>query len=297
MSMRLTVWLMPLAVLTLVVLSMVVFYVPEGQRAIITRFGHILTGQQEQSLVYTPGLHFKLPVVDKVSMILTKSRDYNVPNSKRILTSEQKYMMVDYYVVWQVADVPLYFKRTANNDAIANQLIAQKVENSLREIFGQLTLKQVISDERLNTMNFIQNEVNSKTVDLGLNIIDVRIIKIDLPEKVTENVFQRMSSDREKVATRYRSEGKSEAMKIRAQADADVVVILADASAEAAKIRAQGQLQAAQLYNDAFKKHPAFFEKLMAYDAYKAVFQSQDFFVLDANSMRFFDYMTSKYEH
>ncbi len=298
MSQKLTTIVVVLFVV-LIGLSMSLFTVKEGQSVIMMRLGKILlaSGQlaspdssSDQSAapllarVYHPGLHFKLPLVDQILRFDTRLQTMNVQSS-RILTAEQKYVLVDYFAKWRIANLSLYYKRTGGFSERAETLLSQKINDALRAEFGRHTITEVISGERMNIMALLLKKAQDSAKGLGVQVVDVRIKRIDLPKEVSGSVFDRMRTEREQVATQHRSDGKAMAEKIRAQADAKATVIVATAKEKSAQIKAQGLAVAAKIYAIAYGKDPSFYRFLRSMKLYEKTFnQRRDFLVLSPNN-------------
>lgn len=306
--------LMPIVIgiiIVLLILSGMLFTVRQDQRAIVLRFGKIVTtsGQTKavptdldddkitadlfaDAKIYQAGLHVKIPFVEHVRRFSSRLLTLDAKSS-RILTAEQKYVIVDYYAKWRIKNVPLFYTRTGGNLRRADNLIQQKINDSLRAQFGLHTITEVVSAERGDIMTALQREANKSASTLGVDVFDVRIKRIDLPTAVSASVFQRMAAEREQVAAKHRASGQAAAEKIRAQADANVRVILAEAKAQAAKIRAEGDATATQIYADAYAKDADFYAFLRSMQAYANSFNNkQDIVVINPDS-QFFKYFNS----
>jgi membrane protease subunit HflC len=273
---------------TLVVFSLFLscYVIEEGQRAIVLRLGDIVQGEAG-ARIDQPGLHFKWPFFDQAKIFDVRLQTFE-EKSSRILTKEQKYVLVDYYVKWRISDLPLFFKRTEGVVSKTEQLISQKVNDVLRAAFGERTITEVVSGERANIMMLLRQETNDSAKKLGLSIIDVRIKRIDLPSEVSQSVFQRMSADRERVATQHRSDGRAVAESIQAKADAESVVIIAKAKEKAALLKAKGDAEAATIYNQAYLKDPDFYRFYRSLSAYEHTFKDrEDLIVLEPKSTFF----------
>lgn len=277
-------------VVALLSASLSLFTVKEGKSALIIRLGELHQAEDGTAKIYRPGLHVKWPLIDHVSKFDMRIKTYDVQSS-RILTAEQKYVLVDYYVKWRIQDVGLYYKRTGGHDAATTRLLSQKVNDALRAAFGQRNIAEVISGERLHVMHHLREQAAQDASDLGIRVVDVRIKRIDLPREVSESVYQRMSTDRERIATRHRSNGQAVAEKLRAKADAKVIVIDADARKQAAVIRAQGHQKAIELLNTHYRRAPKLFWLLDSVSAYQKAFADQHSFLVLSPDMPFFDQM------
>ena len=276
------------------ILYLSAFTVKQSQASLVLRLGRLNTEQgSDRAKIYGPGLHFKWPLISE-----SRSFDMRIQNldvaSSRILTQEQKYVLVDYYAKWKISDLSTYYKRTGGRSSQARLLIQQKINALLREAFGSRTIQEVISGEREEVMNLLIQGVKQTAQGLGIEVVDVRIKRIDLPEAVTESVYERMRAQREQVATEYRSNGQAQAEKIQAEADKEVSITLANAKADAVKLRAEGDQKAADIYANAFSKHPEFYSFYKSLEAYRDTLSRQGtVLVLDPKSS-FFKYFQPK---
>lgn len=265
------------------------YTVEEGERALVLHLGEIATTASGKVRVVQPGLHITFPFFNRVQYFDVRLSTKDVKSS-RIFTKEQEYVLVDYYVKWRIENVALYYQRTSGYSDRAESLLEQKINNSLRAAFGQITTQEVIAGKRGNVMVVLKEEANRNARELGISVVDVRIKRIDFPKEVTETVFSEMRTKRKEDATKHRSKGISDANGIRAQTDKNVVVKLAEARKTAAQVRAQGQAEAAKIYNDAFSQDKEFYALLRSLEAYKRTFKSKsDILVLEPDS-QFFKY-------
>ena len=280
--------LIAIGALVLVVLVWNVLYtVHETQRAILLRFGAVTMADIE------PGLHYKLPIVDEVKKFDGRVLTVDVP-VKRYFTLEQKPVMVDSFVKWRVGNVERYYISTSGEEAAAKSLLEERVNEGLRNAISRRDMHEVISGERDLLMAELTTSLNEVMAEeIGVNVIDVRVKRIDLPNEVEASVFQRMNSAREIEAKQYRASGNEKAIGIRADADRQVTVINAEAYREAEEIRGAGDAEAAKTYANAFNRDPEFYAFYRRVTAYSNVFNSKDDqFVLDPNS-DFFKYLKS----
>ena len=261
-----------------------VFTVREGENALILRLGKIINQADGSPRNFQPGLHFKVPIIDKVMHYDKRLQTLTPQYTQKVLTAEQKRLIVDYYVKWRIVDLARFYKSTGGNVMKAEDLLSQKVNDSLRAAFGQRTISEVVSVERSEVMQILKENSDKGAKPLGIEVIDVRIKKIDLPTEVQTSVYNRMSTDRERVATKHRAQGRAEAERIRAKADASVTLILANAENNAANIRAEGLKTAADIYNNSYAAAPAFYKFYASLLAYKESFHAQDMVVLGKNS-------------
>ena len=269
------------------------FMVNEGQQALKLRLGEIVTSPGTGiATVYDPGLHFKVPFLNQVRDFDVRLQTLSV-DSTRVLTQRQRYLLIDYYAKWRISNLPLFYTRTGGSRLTAETLLQQKINDALRAAVGKRTITQVVSSQRADIMQAIRTQVDESAENLGVTVIDVRIKGIDLPQEVTDSVYQRMSTKREQAATKHRSDGKANAEKIRAEADANVTMMLAQTRAQAAEIRAQGLAIAAKIYADAYGKDANFYAFYRSLQAYQNSFNKKgDVLVLQPDS-QFFQYFNS----
>ena len=277
--------LYPVLFLIFVLLTQSIFVVKETERAVKLRFGEIVEYDVE------PGLHFKVPVVNTVrkfdARILTLDA---APQS--YLTSEKKALTVDSFVKWRVKDVAKYFTTTGGDEERLRRLLIQRVDAGLRNEFGSRTVKEVVSGERDQLMNDLTSQLNAIATDeLGVEVIDLRVKKIDLPSEVSESVYNRMRTERERLAKELRAQGKEVGLEIRATADKEKTIILADAYMKSEQIKGNGDAQATSIYANAYNKDPEFYDFTRSLKAYQTTFESkQDILLIDPES-DFFKYL------
>lgn len=268
------------------------FVVREGEQGLVLRLGKIAVDGQGNPESYKPGLHFKLPLISQVKIFDVRLQTKNIESS-RIVTEEKKDVLVDYYVKWRVNNAPLYYTRTNGDQNRAEVLLEQQINDGLRAQFGRRSIKEVVANERSDIMEALRKKANQKAADYGIDVVDVRIKGIDLPQEVSAAVYDRMRAERERVAAEHRSEGKAQAEAIRAKADANVTVTLAKAKSDGIRIRGEGDALAARIYADAYSKEPRFFSFYQSLLAYGNAFSTkQDVLVLSPDS-QFFKYFNS----
>ena len=274
--------------IALVVAWSSLFVISERERAVQLRFGQLVKDDIQ------PGLHLKVPFVDNVRIFDARLQNLEVP-SERFLTLEQKAVIVDSYIKWRIDDVSRFYRATAGDLFRANTLLSQRAESRMRNKFGALTLNEVVSGQRDQLMSEITNELNSVARDeLGVSVVDVRVKKIDLPPQVSDSVYERMSSERDKEAQEYRSKGLEMAEGIRANADREQRVIMANAYRDAEMIRGDGDAKAAEVYAKAFRQDPEFYAFTRSLEAYRKSFNSSgDIMLLEPDS-DFFNYLNNK---
>ena len=261
------------------------YIVKETERAVLLRFGEVVIPDIK------PGLHIKIPFVNNVrrfdARVLTVDA---LP--ERFFTLEQKALVTDSYAKWRVSDVEKYYTATGGDEVRANGLLAQRINDGLRNQVARRTLQEVVSGERDLLMTDLTTELNAVTLDqLGIEVVDVRVKKIDLPPDVSDSVFRRMNAEREKEARELRSQGRELAEGIRAAADREVTVIKAGAYRDAQSLRGEGDARAASIYADAYNKDKDFFAFTRSLQAYEESFQSKgDLLLLEPDS-EFFNYL------
>ena len=271
--------------IAVIFISQTLYVVTEIERAVKLRFGEIVQFDVE------PGLHFKLPIINSIryfdSRILTLDAQ-----PQRYLTSEKKALMVDSFIKWRVKDVARYFTTTGGDEERAKRLLSQRVDTGLRNEFGVRTVKEVVSGERDELMTSLTIMLDTiAQEELGVEVVDLRVKKIDLPTEVSDSVYDRMRTERERLARELRAQGNEVAEKIRATADKDKTVILADAYREAEVIKGNGDAEATATYADAYTKDPEFYDFTRSLKAYEATFESKgDILLIDPDS-DFFKYL------
>lgn len=267
------------------------FVVKEGNKAIVIQFGKVQRDSETgETVVFDPGLHFKLPFIDRVVNLDARIQTLDDAPG-RFVTSEKKDLIVDSYVKWKIKDFARYYLSTGGFKDQAEALLKQKVNNGLRSEFGTRTIAQIVSGERSELMDEAMEQAAGSSDELGIEIVDVRVKQINLPLEVSNSVFQNMRAERAAVAREHRSQGKEQSEIIKADIDAKVTVMLADAERNARKLRGEGDAQAAKIYADTYSQSPEFYSFLRSMDAYRASFNSkQDVLILDPSS-DFFKYM------
>lgn len=266
------------------ILLLSVFTVRQTQTAIIARFGEI------KDTIYGPGLHFKIPLIDKVRKFDTRILTLDTKSS-RFLTKEKKNLIVDSFVKWRVANPRLFYITVAGDPVRANQRLDQVINDGLRGEFGIRELKEVVSGDRQKIVQKLLDETRKKARENGIEVVDVRLKRVDLPPEVSESVFNRMRSERERVARDFRSRGQEEAERIRADADRQSTVHLANAYRDAEALRGQGDALAADIYARAFGKDTEFFRLYRSLNAYRKSFGGNDnVIVLQPKNSEFLQY-------
>ena len=264
-----------------------VYIVDQTERAVLLRFGAVSKAD------IAPGLHFKLPVAEDVKIF--DARVLTLDSSpETYYTLEKKPLIVDSFAKWRIVDVPNYYTATSGDEARANRVLQERVNEGLRNAISRRDMHEVISGERDQLMQELTADLNrAMKAATGVEVIDVRVKRIDLPTEVSTSVYERMNSEREIEARQYRAQGQELALGIRADAERQTVVIEAEAYREAEQIRGDGDAKAASVYAGAFNKDPEFYEFTRSLNAYAKVFgEKSDMLVLDPNS-EFFKYLKS----
>lgn len=270
-------------------LTSTIYIVQETEKAVVLQFGKLIKAENEA------GIHFKLPwPVQNVRKFDARVLTLDAP-TESFLTVQQKRLDVDSFVKWRVVDPEIYYRRTGGDEQTTESRLASRVNDGLRNEFGVRTLHEVVSGERDQLMAKLTKDLNERSSEeLGIEIIDVRVKRIDLPETISETVYSRMRADRVKLATEYRSEGREAAEEIRATADKEKVVIESDAYRMSEKIRGEGDAQAASIYASAYQKDPEFYAFVRSLNAYKESFANKgDVIVVEPDS-DFFRYLKDR---
>ena len=283
--------LMKLAIIFLVIIVGIgntIYVISEVERGVKTRFGEII------EVDISPGLHVKMPFVDVVrrfdARILTVDAE---PAS--FFTIEKKRLIVDSYAKWKIANVETYYKATNGVERTAANRLAKRVNDGLRNQFGSRTLREVVSGERDLLMKNITEDLNSSVrEELGIEIVDIRVKRIDLPSEVSNQVFRRMTAERDKEAQELRSTGKEKAERIRASADRERTIELANAYRDSEELRGEGDAEAASVYADAYQQDPEFYAFIRSLNAYKSAFSNKGDILLVEPDRDFFKYLNNQ---
>lgn len=302
----------------IVVLALVafnsLFVIREGNVGIVTRFGAVVRTSDAELNVSRPGLHFKIPFIDKIRILDSRIQTLS-SRADRFVTSEKKDLIIDSYVKWRISDPATFYLTTAGGNKMqAEELLRRRITNSLRSQIGRLTIHEIVSgqgSEDINTPSGVNEEpavigaskrdevmqnalkdIGTSATELGIEIVDVRIKQINLPPEVSNSIYQRMRAERNAVAKLHRSEGRKEAETIRAKADREVAIKVAAAERDARKLKGEGDAEATKIYAEAYSRNPELFNFLRSMDAYRASMQSgRDVMVLkpDSEFLRYFN--------
>ena len=275
------------AVVLVLIIAMSMFVVDQRQNAIVFRLGEVVAIKKD------PGLYFKVPLLDNVRFFDVRILTIDTPEPERFLTSEKKNVLVDLFVKWRITDVRSYFTSVGGDESNAQRRLLQTINDGLRAEFGNRTVHDVVSGERDKIMDLMRNKANEDAIKIGVEVLDVRLKRVDLPQEVSESVYRRMEAERKRVANELRSTGGAESEKIRADADKQREVILAEAYRDAQRIKGEGDAKASANYARAYEINPEFYAFYRSLEAYRASFRNKgDILVLEPNS-EFFKYLKS----
>jgi len=268
-----------------IVLSNAVYVISETQRGVLLKFGEVVNSDLE------PGLHWKVPFVDSVRKF--DGRILTVDSTpERFFTQEQKQLIVDSYAKFRVVDTAKYYTATSGEEFRAAALLSQRINDDLRNQVAGRSVQEVVSGERDQLMEAVKARLNETVLtELGVEVIDVRVKKIDLPNEVSQSVYRRMNAEREKEARELRSEGKEIAEGMRAEADRKVTVIEAEAVRDAEIIRGDGDATATRIYADSFNRDPEFYAFTRSLNAYQQTFANGSDIMLLQPDSQFFQYL------
>lgn len=271
----------------LIVASLSLFVVDQRQNVIVFRLGEVVR------VVTQPGLYVKIPLLDNTRVLDTRILTIDTAEPERFLTSEKKNVLVDLFVKWRITDVKLYFVSVGADEARARTRLLQTINGSLRAEFGNRTVHEVVSGERDKIMELMRQKANEDAQTIGVQVLDVRMKRVDLPQEVSESVYRRMEAERKRVANELRSTGSAESEKIRADADRQREVILAQAYRDAQRLKGEGDAKAIAIHAGAYQANPEFFSFYRSIEAYKQSFKNKsDLLVLEPTS-EFFKYLRS----
>ncbi|WP_026959549.1 protease modulator HflC [Aliagarivorans taiwanensis] len=266
-----------------------VFVVQEGERGIVVQFGKVKRDSNGDTRVYEPGLQFKVPFIDSVRILDARIQTLD-GNADRFVTSEKKDLIIDSYVKWRITDFSRFYLSTGGSFLQAESLLQRKINNGLRSEIGSRTIREIVSGERGKVMEDALLRM-ARSSEIGIEVRDVRIKQINLPDEVSNSIFQRMRAERLAVAKEHRSEGQEQAEIIRANVDRRVSVLLADADKRAREMRGEGDAEAANIYANAYQANAEFYQFWRSLEAYRKAFDSgSDVMVLEPDS-EFFQFM------
>ena len=266
-------------------LSMSVYTVDQRKAAIKFQLGEVISLQTQ------PGLYFMWPLLQNVRLFDTRIQTYDTKDAERFLTSENKNVLVDSFVKWRVIDVRQYYVSVRGDSNAAEARISQTVNDALRAEFAKRTVHDVVSGERDKIMETVADKVDKDVKNIGVEVVDVRLKRVDLVPEISSDVYRRMESERKRVANELRSTGAAEGEKIKADADRQKQVIVAEAYRDAQRIKGEGDAQAARIYAEAYGRNAEFYSFYRSLEAYRAALRNKsDVMVLEPNS-EFFKYL------
>lgn len=272
-------------VVALIIASLSLFTVDQRQYAIVFRLGEIV------SVKTTPGLFFKVPLVDNVRYFDARILTLDADEAQRFITAENKPVLVDSFVKWRIVDVKQYYISVQGDENLARVRLSQAVNGSLREEFGKRTIHDVVSGERDQIMDLMRERADLTSREIGVQVLDVRLKRVDFTSEISESVYGRMQAERKRVANELRSTGFAEAEKIRAEADKQRQVVVAQAYRDAQRLKGDGDAKATAIYARAFQRNPEFYAFYRSLEAYRQSFKNKgDLLILEPNS-DFFKYL------
>ncbi len=269
-----------IAVVVIVVLiaSSALFTVDQRQNAIVFQLGEV------KEVVTRSGLHLKWPLIQNVRLFDMRILTFDDPEPLRFLTSGNRPVLVDSFVKWRISDVRLYYISVQGDEFRAATRIKQTVAGSLRDEFGVRSLHDVVSGQREELMARVRQKADADLKRIGVEVVDVRLKRVDLPQEVSDSVFGRMQAERKRIANELRSTGAAEAERIRADADRQREVILAEAYRDAQRTKGEGDARASAIYANAFSQNPEFYSFYRSMEAYRSTFRGKDLMLLEPNS-------------
>ncbi len=273
-----------LALIATVTIWLTVFTVDEREHVVKFRFGEIVKSD------YEPGLHFKIPFVNNIRRFPDRVLTYE-ESQERFLTGEKKNLIVDYFITWRIADPAQYYRAAGGLEVTAAERLSAIIREGIKAEFSRRTVQEVVAAERSELMEQMLVQAARQAPELGLEVVDVRVMRIELSDEVSGSVFARMQQERGRVAAQLRAEGAEESERIRADADRQSTVILAEAYRDAERIRGEGDARAAEVYANAYTQNPEFYSFYRSMSAYReAIGKEQDVLVLSPDS-EFFQFL------
>jgi membrane protease subunit HflC len=273
-----------LLVAILLVISNSIFTVDERELALKFRFGEVIKAD------YEPGIHFKVPFVNNVGKYSKQILTINNPQ-ELFLTLEKKNLFVDFFIKWKINDVQQYYISTGGDELVASQRLLETVKDGIRSEFAKRTVIEVVSEERRKVMSEMLNAAAFNAINLGIELVDVRVKRVELSDEVSESVYNRMRQERARIASELRAEGAEAAAIIKAEADREVTVIIANAYRDSEKIKGNGDASSTNLYAEAYTQDEEFYSFYRSMEAYKkSIGTGNDILVLDGEG-DFFKYL------
>ncbi|HJP07884.1 MAG: HflC protein [Acidiferrobacteraceae bacterium] len=282
MSGKNMIWVVVLVIIVAVG-SSTVYYVDEREKAIVFQFGEIVRSKD------TPGLHFKAPLINNVRYFDSRVQTMD-SDPELYLTREKKNLVVDSFVKWRITNASDYYTRLGGLASNARNRLAQRVNDALRREFGNRSVQQVISGDRVEIMDVVRQTTNEEIASLGIEVLDVRLKRVDLDPAISERVYQRMEAERSRVAKDLRARGAEAAERITADADRQRAIILAQAQQKAQEVKGQGDAEATMIYAEAFNRDQEFYRLYRSLNAYRNTFSSPDNLLVIEPDSEFFRY-------
>ncbi|MDD3021241.1 MAG: protease modulator HflC [Alphaproteobacteria bacterium] len=274
------------AIVAFILINSTIFTVTEGQQVMVLRFG------DPKVQITSPGLHFKMPLIDNIRTF--EKRILNVdPPSEEVLLADQKRLVVDSFARYRITDMLLFLK-TLNTEASAQQRLHTVINSALRSMMGKATLHDILSVKRDTLMESIQSIVNEEAKRFGIEVVDVRIVRADLPEQVTQATFDRMRSEREREAREARAEGEQLSIEIRSRADKERTILLAEAKRDSEIARGEGDRKAIEIYGKAFGQDPKFYAFYRSLEAYRNSLSNPETTLLISPDSEFLEFFKDK---
>jgi modulator of FtsH protease HflC len=275
------------AVIALILLSLSLFVVDQRQTVIVFQLGEMV------SVKTAPGLYFKIPLVQNIRYFDSRILTLDTGEPERFITAEKKNVMVDSFVKWRIVDPKQYYISVGGDEVRANTRLMQTVNSSMREEFGKRTIHEVVSGEREEIMNVLRTKADIDARKIGVQVLDVRLKRVDFPTEISDSVYRRMDAERKRVANELRASGAADGEKIKADADKQREVILAEAYRDAQSTKGEGDAKASSIYAAAFGRNAEFYSFYRSLEAYKQSFKNKsDVMVMDPSSA-FFKYLKS----
>tara|TARA_B100000686_G_scaffold300990_1_gene335948 strand:- start:43640 stop:44518 length:879 start_codon:yes stop_codon:yes gene_type:complete len=275
-----------LVVFAFIVITSSIYYVDEREKAIVFQFGEIVRADDQ------PGIHFKVPFINNVRKFDARIQTMDA-EPESYLTKEKKNLIVDSFVKWRVKDSFTYYTTLGGLPANARNRLSQRVNDSLRSEFGKRNVTQVISGDRVEIMNVVRQSIDKETSGLGIEVIDVRLKRVDLDAAISERVYQRMEAERSMVANELRARGAEAAERVRADADRQRAIILANSNRDAQEIRGSGDAMATKVYADAFNQDREFYRLYRSLSAYRNTFNNPSNLLVIEPKSEFFRYFNN----
>lgn len=276
------IWIVLLVIVTAVG-SSAVYYVDEREKALVFQFGEIVRSTDE------PGFHFKTPLINNVKFFDARVQTMD-SDPELYLTQAKKNLVVDSFVKWRITDAAAYYTTLGGLASNARNRLAQRVNDALRREFGNRSVQQVISGDRVEIMDFVRKTTDEEITSLGIEVLDVRLKRVDLDPDISERVYQRMEAERSRVAKDLRARGAEAAERITANADRQRAIILANAQQGAQEVKGQGDAEATGIYADAFNRDREFYRLYRSLNAYRTTFSSPDNLLVIKPDSEFFRY-------